>query len=304
MHAQKKEEDSVWDYASLMAGVHRLSEQYPFLEFSYLGESVMGKGIPLLRLGKGEKALYYIGTHHGAERITAAVLLRFAEEFCRLVKCGKTVYGMNLAYILKSRTLYILPMLNPDGADIAANGAPRDSLWYARLINMNGSEDFTHWQANARGVDLNHNYDAGFAEYKQLEPSLGIRGGGPTRFSGEYPESEPETGALCNYLRFNRPTAVMTLHTQGREIYYTSGGICPSRAKAAAHRLAGCTGYTLGTPEGAAAYGGLTDFCIQKLGIPAFTMECGKGKNPLPQNDLWFLYCELRKALFTFPAMF
>ena len=46
-----------------------------------------------------------------------------------------------------------------------------------------GSEDFTRWQANVRGVDLNHNYDAGFDAYKQLEPSLGITGGGPTRQS-------------------------------------------------------------------------------------------------------------------------
>ena len=52
--------------------------------------------------------------------------------------------------------------------------------------------DFTHWQANARGVDLNHNYDAGFLEYKQIEAEQGILGGGPTRYSGECPESEPE----------------------------------------------------------------------------------------------------------------
>ena len=31
------------------------------------------------------------------------------------------------------------------------------------------SDDFSHWQANARGVDLNHNYDSGFYEYKKIE---------------------------------------------------------------------------------------------------------------------------------------
>ena len=293
-----------FDYAALMQSVRTLSDRYPFLQFSYLTESVMGKGIPLLRLGEGEKEIYYIGTHHGAERITAALLIRFLFEFCALVKNGYPVLGMNVAYILKSRSLFFVPMLNCDGADIAANGAPKDSLLYSRLVQMNGSEDFTHWQANARGVDLNHNYDAGFAAYKQIERDLGIKGGAPTRYSGEFPESEPETGAICNYLRFNRPTAVLTLHTQGREIYYTSGGKCPSTSKAAALRLAKCTGYRMREPEGAAAYGGLTDFCIQKLGIPAFTFECGKGKNPLPQSDLPLLYAEIREALFTFPSMF
>ena len=155
-----------------------------------------------------------------------------------------------------------------------------------------------------RGVDLNHNYDAGFDAYKQLEPSLGITGGGPTRFAGPAPESEPEVGALCNFLRFNQPAALMTLHTQGREIYYTTGGKCPPGSGAAAKRLAALTGYRIAEPSGAAAYGGLTDYCIEKLGIPAFTLECGNGKNPLPPADAPILYGEIRKALFGFPMLF
>ena len=284
------------DYDDLMETVRLLSEKYPFLSFSYLTESVMGKGIPLLRLGEGKKEVYYVGTHHGAERITAAVLLRFAEEFCRLYAARRAIFGMNLAYLLQTRSLYILPMLNVDGADIAANGVPRDSLWYARLVAMNGGEDFTLWQANARGVDLNHNYDAGFATYKKIEAENGILGGGRTRFSGEYPESEPESGALVNFLRFNRPSMVVSLHTQGREIY---GSIETPVAK----RLASLTGYALSAPSGMAAYGGLTDYCMEKLQIPAFTLECGKGSNPLVLSELPSVYAEVRRALFSLPTL-
>lgn len=292
------------DYRALMECVGILSETYPRLQFSYLTESLMGRGIPLLRLGEGEKEIYYIGTHHGAERITAAILLRFLYELCETESMGGALFGINLSYLLKSRTLVLIPMLNPDGADISANGVPQNSLWRDRLIRMNGSEDFTCWQANARGVDLNHNYDAGFDAYKQMERQMDITGGAPTRYAGESPESEPESGTLCNYLRFNRPTALLTLHTQGREIYYKSGGKYPPHALPAANRLAALTGYTLSCPTGAAAYGGLTDFCVQKLGLPAFTFECGKGKNPLPPRDLPVLYGEMREALFTFPTLF
>ena len=298
--ALKKE----FDYAALMRTVRVLAECYDFLGFSYLTESVLGRGVPMITVGEGEKQIFYIGAHHGAERITSAVLIKFVAEFCAHAKRGTAVCGMNLNYIMKSRTLCIIPMLNPDGVEISANGAQNDSMLYPRLVRMNGSHDFTLWQANARGVDLNHNYDANFAEYKKLEPTLGICGGCASKYSGEYPESEPETGALCNYLRFNKPTALMTLHTQGREIYYTSGGKCTQASKAAAAKLASLTGYKLNIPEGTAAYGGLTDFCIQKLGIPAFTLECGKGKNPLPKNDMPLIYSDLKKALFTFPSMF
>ena len=293
-----------FDYSALMRCVRVLSECYGFLNFSYLTESAMGKGIPLIALGEGEKRIFYIGAHHGAERITSAVLIKFIAEFCAHVKRGSAVCGMNPEYLMKTRTVCVIPMLNPDGVDISANGAPLDSLWRERLVKMNGSQDFTYWQANARGVDLNHNYDADFEAYKQIEGKLGIFGGCASKYSGEAPESEFETGALCNFLRFNTPTALMTLHTQGREIYYTSGGKCPSSSGAVAKRLSELTGYRLEEPDGSAAYGGLTDFCIQKLGIPAFTLECGKGKNPLPKGELPYIYSELRKALFTFPSMF
>ena len=291
-----------FDYNVLMDGVRLLAEKYDFLRFSYLTESVMGKGIPLLSIGSGEKFVYYIGTHHGAERITAAVLLKFISEFCGFFEKNTAVFGMNLEYILKTRTIHIIPMLNPDGADISANGAPKDSLWQTRLISMNGGDDFTLWQANANGVDLNHNYDVGFEEYKEIECSLGISGGCATRYSGEHPESEPETSALCNFIRFNPPSALITLHTQGEEIYY-GGNKSQRRSKILAKKLADLTGYRLANPTGAAAYGGLTDYCVQKLSIPAFTVECGKGKNPLPKENLAGIYLSLREALFTFPTM-
>lgn len=293
-----------FDYSALIECAWILSKNYEFLQFSYLTESIMGRAIPMFRVGEGAKEFYYIGAHHGAEGITGALLMRFLGELAELAERHGTLMGVNLDYILRSRSLYFVPVLNVDGVDIAVNGASRDNLMYARLIAMNGSEDFTGWQANARGVDLNHNYDSGFSAYKEIERSLGITGGSPTRYSGAHPESEPETGALCNYLRFNRPAAVMSLHTQGREIYYTSGGKCPPASPAAARRLASFCGYKLAEPSGPAAYGGLTDFCIEKLGVPAFTLECGRGKNPLPMSDLPILYAEIRKVLFLFPTLF
>ncbi len=292
------------DYKMLMENIFALAEMYPFLQFNYLTESVMGKGIPLLKLGSGEKKIYYIGAHHGAERITSAVLLKFIYDLCESAKNRASVSGISPEYIMKSRTLIFISQFNPDVVVLSSYGPQDYSLMYDRLLKMNGSNDFKKWQANARGVDLNHNYDVAFAEYKEIEKQLGITGGAPTRYSGESPESEPETAALCNYLRFNMPSAVITLHTQGREIYYTSGGKYVKGSKAAASRLADLTGYKTCEPTGAAAYGGLTDFCIQKLGVPSFTVECGRGQNPLPPSDISEIYAELRLALYTFPTMF
>ena len=264
----------------------------------------MGRGIPLLKFGSGKKNIYFIGAHHGAERITSAIILKFILELCTCHKSRIKVFGLNTEILAKFYTLIFIPMLNPDGVEIALGKVGEDNLFYERIVRMNGSCDFTKWQANARGVDLNHNYDAGFDGYKKIEKELGIFGGAPTRFSGEHPESEPETSALCNYFRFFMPRAVMTLHTQGREIYYTSGGKCIRGSMSLAKQIAYYSGYKLATPSGAAAYGGLTDYLIQKLGIPSFTVECGKGQNPLPPKQTSEIYAELRRAMFTFPTMF
>ena len=295
-----------FDHQQLMDTLNHLTMRYPSLGIGYLGESILGKGIPLITLGEGKKSVLYVGAHHSMEWITSILLTRFLNEFWELEHRNGSVYGYSIRELCKHYTFYIIPMLNPDGVEYQIHGVQSNNPLYERVMQMNRqSNDFSSWQANARGVDLNHNYDAGFAEYKQLESENGIEGGAPTRFSGECPESEPEVGYLCNFIRFHEELCgILTLHTQGEEIFYQSGGICPPKASAVAKKLAQVTGYRLSEAEGLASYGGLTDWCVQKLGLPSFTVECGRGKNPLPLSDQFPIYTRLRKILFTFPTMF
>ena len=293
------------DHAFLMAVIEEFAMRYGDLEITMLGQSILGRKIPILRLGRGKKKVLYIGAHHGMEWITCAVLLRFVNEYCELLCGGGRVDGLSVASLDDARSIYVIPMLNPDGVEYALHGIEEDNPLYERAFSMNGqSMDFSHWQANARGVDLNHNYNAGFAEYKRLEEKSGILGGAPTRFSGESPESEPEVGYLCNFVRFHDDFAMaLTLHTQGEEIYYTSGGIAPPKGEQIGAKLASLCGYSLSKPDGMAAYGGFTDWFIREFDRPSFTVECGKGENPLPLSDLPMMYLRLRKMLFAAPFL-
>ena len=63
------------------------------------------------------------------------------------------------------------------------------------------------------------------------------------------------------------------------------------------------TGYALADTEGTASYGGLTDWLISELDMPSFTIECGKGENPLPVSDMGKIYLSLRELLFSFPVL-
>jgi g-D-glutamyl-meso-diaminopimelate peptidase len=93
---------------------------------------------------------------------------------------------------LDGYTLSVIPMLNPDGVEYQIHGVEENNPLRERLLEMNdGSEDFSAWQANARGVDLNHNYDAGFAEYKQLEKEQNIKKARPRDIAVSVPKANP-----------------------------------------------------------------------------------------------------------------
>ena len=295
---------SAFDYTALMEHVHRLADTYPFLTLSYIGTSILDRAIPILHIGSGKRRVLYVGAHHGMEWITSLVLTRFLEELCEIIKTKRRVCGIYPCDLLEGYTLSVIPMLNPDGVEYQIHGVDEDNPLRDRVLEMNGgSEDFSAWQANARGVDLNHNYDAGFAEYKQLERENGIKKGAPTRYSGECAESEPEVAALCNLIRFSAPwRGVMTLHTQGEEIFAPPCKEGRSNA-VTAEKLSNLTGYRLVRAEGLAAYGGMSDWCAEKLSIPSFTMECGRGKNPLPTSQFSSIYSTVRAALFLFPTI-
>lgn len=291
-------------YSRMMEYVDIFARRYPQLSVGFLGESILGKGIPMLTLGsaKAEKNVIYVGAHHGMEWITSVVLLRFVNEYCEYLKAGRQMYGIGMDQLSRLGSVTVIPMLNPDGVDLQISGIPEGCPFEERLLRMNGGTDFSSWQANVRGVDLNHNYAAGFEEYKQIERESGILGGAAGKYSGEYPESEPETGALCNYLRFNTGVGlVLTLHTQGEEIFCGDGSAEGSTRLG--RRISRMTGYRLSSPERSALYGGLTDWYVREVGKPAFTLECGKGKNPLPLTDYFKIYAGLRELLFCAPLM-
>ena len=266
--------DNKYTHEMLLAELAALALRYPEIKMTTIGHSVNGKSLPALKIGKGNVKLLYVGTHHGLESITSALLMKFLSELCEHVAKGNMICGINPRYIYGTRCIYMIPMLNPDGVELCT-------------------------QANANGVDLNHNYNAGFEEYKKIEKELGIDGPAPTRYSGKYPESEPETQAICSFIRALVPFKYLfTFHTQGEEIYSGYNGYEPKNSLRVARALARYSGYTHTQPEHIASYGGLKDWYVNEFFRPAFTIECGRGKNPLPMTELSGIYITLRKMLF------
>ena len=290
---------------ALSAFIKDLQKRHPHIPHEIIGYSILGRPIDMVRLGYGKSASLFVGAHHGAESITSLLLMKFMEDVLENERMpSRHLIGFDLGQIMANRSIYVVPMLNPDGVAIRHIGADAAGVLKESVLAMNGGHDFSLWQANARGVDLNHNYDAEFEKCKKAEWDLGIFSGGPTRYGGEHPESEPETKALASLTRNlsqNLRTA-LALHTQGEEIYWDFNGNASKDARMLAKRFSEVSGYTVAKPPKEASYGGYKDFVIQKFGLPAFTIECGSGKNPLPSTDFYSIYDKVLPILLTASA--
>ena len=294
------------DYFDMQKSLAGLLEEHPFLKSATLTRSILGRKIPLITLGEGKRAVLYVGAHHGTEGVTTSVLLDFIADYLRQYGKRATVFEYPTDYLFRERKIYIVPMLNPDGVEYAVHGVEKENPLRDRLLSMNrDSEDFSCWKANARGVDLNHNYDAGFREYKTRELEEGLINGAPEGYSGEFPESEPETAALCRFLSAKREeiVGVLTLLTRGEEILCSCADTLTAKTMAAGRVLSRFTGYRLVRPEGISALGSLSDWCISVLSRPAYTLRCGKSEALSLSEDQSKIYERLRRALFSFPFL-
>ena len=254
-----------------------------------IGKSVLGKDIYCIKFGTGKKNVLYNAAHHGLEWITSPLLVKFVYDV--LSASHFRLHGFNIEKLLKNTTFHIIPMVNPDGIEIAQNGIDKNSTEYEKYIIYNKGDDFTSkWQANANGVDLNHNYDACFSLSKRMNETAGIVGPNYTKYTGEFPESEPESHALCEYVRRNRFALTLSYHSQGEVIYYDYNGLVPPGSLEIGKILCKESGYVLDKATGITACGGFKDWFIKMYNKPSFTVEVGKGKNPLPFSQFTEIY--------------
>ncbi len=284
--------DINYTYEIMERDIEGLKARYPFIETGIIGRSVLGKNLYYIKLGNGPNQVFYNGSHHSLEWITTVLLMKFVENFSKAYADRTPLAGYDVRNIWNQSTIYIVPMVNPDGVDLVLNGLSRNNPYYSRLIEWNnGSRDFSRvWQANIRGVDLNHNYNASWNLSKAAEARYGITGPGPTRYSGPYPESEPESRAVADFTRNHDFRLALAYHSLGEVIYWTYLNIIPRDSQKIAQLFSDVSGYVLSVPEGTASYAGYKDWFIDKFRRPGFTIEVGRGTNPLPISQFDEIY--------------
>ena len=95
----------------------------------------------------------------------------------------------------------------------------------------------------------------------------------------------------------------MALHSQGEELFWQYGDNTPKSSEMMAKILADSCGYRLVDNDGLYSHGGFKDWFIEEFSAPGFTMEIGKGENPLPKEELYSIYADIEEALLLFCLM-
>ena len=177
-----------------------------------IGRSVQEAPIRALRLGSGPVRLALMGSIHGGwERNTERLVLMAYEHFLA-----------RPAEIPSALSVYFVPTTNPDG--LAAGNGP-DAAW------------------NARGVDLNRNFDTPnwspdtFGRPGGRYGSTGKREGA----GGTAPFSEPETRVIRDFVVQHKINAVISYHSGIVSVSARDGG--GGIGEPLAREVAAITGY-------------------------------------------------------------
>ncbi len=289
-----------WCAALVGFCVQGLTARYPFLRSGQFGRSALGRPLWKLTLGRGTNRVLYSAEHHANEWITTPLLLCFAEELAAAYAVGGTVAGLDAEALLAGATLCLVPAVNPDGMDLVTGElqagesyerARRIAAAYPRFAFPGG------WKANLRGVDLNLQYPAGWEQARAIKAAQGIVSPAPADFVGAAPLSAPEARALYELtLRFD-PALVQAWHSQGEVIYWRFLDYAPPGAEALGERFAAVSGYALAETPYEAGFAGYKDWFIQDLDRPGYTIEVGRGTNPLPLADFDGIYRRVRGIL-------
>lgn len=273
--------ERAYDYKTLEMEIKSLKQQYSFLKVKSIGMTVQGRTLYCITLGSGKRKVHVNASHHANEWITSAALMKNIRRFCEII--SGEIIDVDGSEALKNAQYDFVPMVNPDGVEICIHGLVGQKN-QAQLYEANeNSMDFSKWRSNGRGVDLNRNYDAGFALCKELSgltnPSYGY-------YQGEFPLSENESHALVVLTQEQQYDLVIAYHTQGEEIYWQYGGYVIEDAAWYAKAFSEASGYKLGLPEPGAIAGGYKDWFIEAFKKPGFTIECGWGTNPIEITQL------------------
>lgn len=313
------EED--FGYDKIIQAAKALAKQYhTIIKYVTIGESHDNRDIVLLKLGVGQKYMVCVGGVHGRETINPVVLLRIIEHYAEYYmnyheqkydllrklqspnlylkeEYVQTLYGACIYELLKTFTILIVPLLNPDGYMISLKGYDVISNNDLREQCQMLGQHYPEWKYNARAVDINRNFPCRLWRPKH---------------SLDTPASENETKALIRLFHDYRTRGFLDFHSRGKQIYYYRSQMPESYNKKQleiASRFQNITDYVLMPPEDEVETGdnggNTVHYYSEVFRKPALTIETVEEEATFPMNWNYRLqtFEELKNLILEFGSM-
>ena len=137
-----------------------------------LGQSYDGKPIYVVIMTENTKEtlkrddlnvyrMHYLieaGTH-ARETVNPAIVLKIIEDYAIDYYNDGHIKEFNVKDELSIAVIHFIPLLNPDGHDLAKIGlASVETEVGKQIINSIKDKNYSEWKANLRGVDINRNF--------------------------------------------------------------------------------------------------------------------------------------------------
>lgn len=272
-----------YTYETMVQDIQQLTSYYNFIETGSIGTSFLGRDIPYLKIGNGSKKLFICASMHAREYISTSYIMEIVETYAYYYANDMNYGTFPVKDLLDTYSLWIVPMVNPDGVNIVTNPGSINLDNLASYVGSNwiGSSTLIKWKANGRGVDLNRNFNVAWSKL-----SNGTTRPAYMNYKGPSPSSEAETQAIVGFCSKHLFNAAISLHTKG-EVVYWEDSYAGTIAKAERFTDAICnlTGYLrIPTSTYASEYaGGFENWFRFVYKKPALCVELtptGNGENP------------------------
>jgi hypothetical protein len=201
-------DENYHNYAEMVADVQAVATAHPATVHLFsLGASYEGRDLIGARISNdatdnlSEPGVFYVGQHHAREHLTVEVVLSLLHLFAESPK-------PQIARLVESRQIYIVPSLNPDGSEYDID-----------------TGSYRWWRKNRQpyqgvyGTDQNRNYTYNWG-------CCGGSSGDPHSevFRGPFPLSTPEDARMADFMIAHpNVTTGISYHSYADLILYPYG---------------------------------------------------------------------------------
>ena len=267
-----------YSYSDMQKDIKQLQQKYSdYVHVEVIGTTADKRKIYDVILGNpnAKKCIVVQASIHAREYMTSQLVMEQMEYY--LDNYNKKYKKKTYKDIFDKVCVRVVAMSNPDGVTISQKGIGgiKSASLRKKLKKMHGAKYTTVWKANARGVDLNNQFNNNFKYIKKYKK------GAYAGYGGKKPVSEAESKALVKLVNDVKPKAVVNYHAMGNVIYCNYGASKKMQAKV--YKLSGeirdLTGYHY---MGLDTAPGFANWLVCKKGIPSCTVEIGKHTAPVP----------------------